>query len=189
MQDDVIINGLKSTPGNRSHYEKEFYVTYSYFINEGCKKYHLTYEDSFSAYSDSLLSAIQNITNGNFDHQYSIKTYLFQIFRNKCVDLIRKNTTNKQGVNRAAAAPEIINFMPDKARSAIERLIDEEQIQYIRGQLEKSGDKCREILMLFEDGFSDKDIATKLDYNNAAVVKTTRLRCREKLRNLLGSYE
>jgi len=36
---------------------------------------------------------------------------------------------------------------------------------------------------MFEDGVSDKEIAEALAYNNAAVVKTTRLRCLEKLRD------
>jgi DNA-binding NarL/FixJ family response regulator len=35
---------------------------------------------------------------------------------------------------------------------------------------------------MFEDGLTDKEIAQELSYNNAAVVKTTRLRCLEKLR-------
>jgi RNA polymerase sigma factor (sigma-70 family) len=189
MQDDFIINGLKNAHENRGYFEKEFYMAYSYFIKEGCRKYHITYEDSFSAYSDALLSAIQNIASGTFDHQYSIKTYLYQIFRNKCVDLIRKNTTNKQGANQSETAPDLLNFLPDKAKDVIGKLIDQEQIQNLRLQLEKSGEKCRDLLLLFEDGYSDKEIADKLSYNNAAVVKTTRLRCREKLRNLLSGYE
>jgi hypothetical protein len=36
--------------------------------------------------------------------------------------------------------------------------------------------------LMFEDGLTDKEIAELLSYNNAAVVKTTRLRCLDKLR-------
>jgi hypothetical protein len=36
--------------------------------------------------------------------------------------------------------------------------------------------------LLFEDGYSDKEIAVQMEYNTPEVVKTTRLRCLEKLR-------
>lgn len=55
--------------------------------------------------------------------------------------------------------------------------------------LDSIGEKCKEILLLFEDGYSDKDIAEKLAYHTAAVAKTTRLRCRDKLKNLLTNHE
>ena len=189
MQDDLIINGLSIDNAHRSHIEKEFYLQYKYFIMEGCKKYKLSYEDSFSAYSDALLSAIHNIINGKFDNQFSIKTYLFQIFRNKCVDLIRKNTNKREKVNQSSVTTELLQYMPDGAKNAVEKLIDKEKISAIRKYLEMIGEKCKEILLMYEDGYNDKEISEKLAYSNAAVVKTTRLRCREKIKNLFTSHE
>ena len=52
----------------------------------------------------------------------------------------------------------------------------------VKHQLETIGKKCKEVLIMFEDGLTDKEIAKLLEYSNAAVVKTTRLRCLEKLR-------
>ena len=67
----------------------------------------------------------------------------------------------------------------------MELLIHRNKIETIREYVGKLGEKCRELLLLFEDGFSDKDIAEKMDYNSPAVVKTTRLRCIERLRELM----
>src|SRR3989337_3321943 len=106
MQDDYFINGLTNNHQQRARFEKDFYLQYEYFIREGCRKYHITNEDSFSAYSDAVLAAINNIVNNRFDSRFSLKTYLFQIFHNKCVDLIRKNSNNKQKVNNSTLAPE-----------------------------------------------------------------------------------
>ncbi|MEP6465121.1 MAG: hypothetical protein ABJB05_02395, partial [Parafilimonas sp.] len=99
-QDTTILHGLKSDYAERCRQEKLFYHQFYYFIDEGCRKYNLNYDDSFSAYSDALLSAIHNIIDNRFDGRSSIKTYLYQIFSNKCIDLVRKNTTNKQQVHK-----------------------------------------------------------------------------------------
>ncbi len=180
-----IITGLNGNYKERFVYEKLLYYTFEYFINEGCKKYNLNTDDSFSAYSDAVLSCIHNITNNRFDGNANIKTYLFQIFNNKCVDLIRKNTTNKQGVHLTMPYSEMLEQLPDGSRIIIENLIDKQKKQAIKHKLEALGQKCKEILLMYEDGLTDKQIAKELEYNNAAVAKTTRLRCLDKLRESL----
>jgi RNA polymerase sigma-70 factor (ECF subfamily) len=79
--------------------------------------------------------------------------------------------------------PEMLNQLPDAAKTIVERLMTGELKAKIKEQLNAIGEKCKEILLMFEDGVSDKEIAEALAYNNAAVVKTTRLRCLEKLRD------
>jgi RNA polymerase sigma factor (sigma-70 family) len=189
MHDADVINGLKGNHKQRAFTEKELYLQFQYFIREGCRKYKLTHEDSFSAYSDALLSAIHNIIEDRFDNKYSLKTYLFRLFHNKCVDLIRKVTNNKQQVNRSAVTPELLGQLPETAKSAVEKLIDQESISAVMKCLEVIGDKCREILLLFEDGYSDMEIAEKLAYHSPAVAKTSRLRCREKMKLLFNHHE
>ena len=181
-QDSDILFGLKAGYKQRTAYEKILYTQYAYFIDEGCRKQSINYDESFSAYSDAVLSTIHNIINNHFDGRSSIKTYLYQIFSNKCIDLLRKNTTNKQQVHKTMPLPDIMNQLPDSARTGIERLMSNELKTKIKVQLDGIGKKCKDLLLMFEDGLSDKEIAVELSYNNAAVVKTTRLRCLEKLR-------
>ena len=181
-QDSDILFGLKAGYKQRIAYEKILYNQYAYFIDEGCRKQSINYDESFSAYSDAVLSAIHNIINNHFDGRSSIKTYLYQIFSNKCIDLVRKNTTNKHQVHKTMPVPEMMNQLPDSAKTSIERLMNNELKAKIRMQLGTIGKKCKELLLMFEDGLTDKEIAQELSYNNAAVVKTTRLRCLEKLR-------
>lgn len=180
--DSDILAGLKADYKQRTAHEKILYNQYSYFIDEGCRKQNITYDESFSAYSDAVLSAIHNIISNHFDGRSSIKTYLYQIFCNKCIDLIRKNTTNKHQVHKTMPVPEMMNQLPDGARTSIERLMHNELKEKIKMQLGTIGKKCKDLLLMFEDGLTDKEIAQELSYNNAAVVKTTRLRCLEKLR-------
>ncbi len=181
-QDSDILAGLKADYKLRITHEKILYNQYAYFIDEGCRKQNITYDESFSAYSDAVLSAVHNIINNHFDGRSSIKTYLYQIFCNKCIDLIRKNATNKHQVHKTMPVPEMMNQLPDNARTSIERLMHNELKEKINTQLGTIGKKCKDLLLMFEDGLTDKEIAQELSYNNAAVVKTTRLRCLEKLR-------
>ncbi len=180
--DSDILYGLKAGYKERSRCEKILYDQYAYFIDEGCRKYHLTYDDGFSAYSDTIFSSVQNIINGHFDGRSSIKTYLYQIFFNKCIDLVRKNTTNKHQVHKTMPVPEMLNQLPDSAKSVVERLLNNELKAKVKAHLNNIGERCKEVLLMYEDGLTDKEIAETLSYNNAAVVKTTRLRCIEKLK-------
>jgi len=181
-----IIEGLKMGYNQRVSSEKLLYQQYRYFIDEGCRKYRLSYEDSFSAYSDAVMSTILNIVNGKFENKASLKTYLFRVFSNKCIDLIRNNSINKQQVNRNETNPDLLESLPDKAKTAIELLIDRYREGAVLEYLETIGEKCKEILLYFEDGYSDKEIAERLAYSNAAVVKTTRHRCIEKMREKMN---
>ena len=176
-----MIQGLTNGEQRRQH-ENSLYGQFEYMIHEGTRKYHLSQDDGFSAYSDAIVSVIHNIINGNFDQRSSIKTYLFQIFSNKCIDLVRKKTTNKEKVHHATAEPELLDYLPDKARTVVEKLIDQQKVLAVKQHLSTMGEKCKEILLLFEDGYTDKEIADQLQYSNAAVAKTTRLRCLEKLK-------
>jgi RNA polymerase sigma-70 factor (ECF subfamily) len=181
-QDTTIIQGLKGNDKERRKQQDVLYHAYEYFIEEGCRKYRLTHEDSASAYSDAFVSAVDNIVYDRFDGHSSIKTYFYQIFSNKCIDLVRKNATNKNEVHRAAPLPDMLNQLPDSARDIIEKMMTRELKEKVKTQLEAVGDKCKEILLLYEEGLTDKEIAGRLSYNNAAVAKTTRLRCLDKLR-------
>ncbi len=181
-KDARILYGLKANYAERCRQEKLLYQQYYYFVEEGCRKYNLNYDDSFSAYSDAVLSALHNIINNRFDGRSSLKTYLYQIFSNKCIDLVRKNTTNKQQVHKTMPVADAMSQLPDNAKNIIERLLTTELKMNVKKQLDAIGHKCKDLLLMFEDGLTDREIAEVLSYSNAAVVKTTRLRCLDKLR-------
>jgi RNA polymerase sigma-70 factor (ECF subfamily) len=182
MEDQEIMDGLVAGASHRPYFENELYSKYNYFINEGCRNYHLSFDDSFSAYSDAVMSVIHNVIDRLFENRSSLKTYLYKVFSNKCVDLVRKRTTIKEKVNVSMSPPELLGELPDNAKAVIERLIDNQKVLALKHYLELIGDKCKKILLLFQDGYSDKEIAEQTGYNTASVAKVTRLRCLEKIR-------
>jgi RNA polymerase sigma factor (sigma-70 family) len=183
-QDFEIARNLRLGGIPRRTAEDLFFRKYAYFIREGSQKYHITEEESFDAYADSILSAIETITKGLFENRSSLKTYLFKIFQNKCVDLIRKKTTNKMSVHQTSAIDDMMMTLSDNVKPVIQQLIERSDFEQLKRQLEQLGEKCKKLLNLFAEGYSDKEIAELAEYKTAEVAKTSRIRCLEKLRQL-----
>jgi len=173
----------------RRRSEEQLFTRFAYFIREGMRKHALSEDDAFDAYSDTILAAIENIKNAGFEGRSSLKTYLSRIFNNKCVDLFRKKTTNKNSVNRSETISERLMSLSDLARSALQKLIDKTDQAQLRERLNELEDRCRQLLLYWSDNYNDKEIAAFLHYKTADVVKTSRLRCLEKLRKVYNTAQ
>jgi RNA polymerase sigma-70 factor (ECF subfamily) len=187
FQDDAgrsIVGQLLEGGISRRKAEEELFSTYSYFIREGVNKHSLTEDESFDAYSDSILAAIDKIVNHSFEGRAKLKTWLFQIFHNKCVDLIRKKATNKRSVFNTQSLTDILYGLSDSAKLVIQRMTEKNDWDILHKKLKEIGENCRKLLLYWGDGYPDKEIAGLLEYKTADVVKTSRLRCLDKLRQL-----
>ena len=184
LSDLEIIDNLQRDGLERRKAEDVLFTRYAYFIEQAMHKYSFAEPDAFDIYSDTILSAIIKIIDRSFEGRSTLKTWLFQIFHNKCVDLIRKKTTNKSSVNRTISIPEVLTQVADSSKTVIQQMMDLTDKETIRQKLSELGDSCRKILWQWAEGYSDKEIAAALNYKTADVVKTSRLRCLEKLRQL-----
>jgi len=182
--DQAIINGLGETGIERRKAEDQLFLVYRYFIREGMHKYALAEDEAFDAYSDAVLAAIGMIVSGSFEGRSSLKTWLFRIFQHKCVDLVRKKTTNKNSVHKTAPVSDMLHVLSDSSKTIIQQIVDKADGELLKKRLNELGAKCRDLLMLSADGYTDKMLAIELAYKSADVVKTSRLRCLEKLRQL-----
>jgi RNA polymerase sigma factor (sigma-70 family) len=179
-----IIDGLLETGNNRRKSEEQLFNRFAYFINEGMHKQGLLHEQAFDVYADTILSAIDKIRSGSFEGRSSLKTWIYQIFHNKCVDLLRKNTTIKSSIHRTLSISDMLTQLSDPAKSIIQQLSEQTDSELLRRKLLEIGENCKQMLLLWAEGFSDKEIAQSMEYKTADVVKTSRLRCLEKLRQL-----
>jgi RNA polymerase sigma factor (sigma-70 family) len=182
--DQELIDQLRQSGTDKRRGEEQLFNRFVYFVREGMTKHALSEDESFNAYSDAILAALDNINKEHFEARASIKTYLYQIFHNKCVDLLRKRTTNKNTVHRAEMISDRLMQLSDSARSVVQTLIEKADWNRLREKLNELEEKCRQILMFWGDNYSDKEIASFLQYKTADVVKTSRLRCLERLRKL-----
>lgn len=182
--DQRLIDDLRQEGAVRRKGEDQLFTTYAYLIGEGMRKYSLVEDEAFDAYSDTILSAIDNIRNGSFEGRSTLKTWLCQVFYNKCVDLLRKRSTNKNRVYQTASIDDMLLQLSDSGKTVIQNLIDKSDQDLLKQKLNELGDNCRQLLTLSADGYSDKEINSMMEYKTADVVKTSRLRCLEKLRQL-----
>jgi RNA polymerase sigma-70 factor (ECF subfamily) len=182
--DHEIAQNLRLTGIQRRNAEEKLFNKYAYYIKEGMRKYSISEEDAFDAYADTVLAAIETITKGSFENRSSLKTYLYRIFQNKCVDIVRKKTTNKSSIHRTSSINDMLIEMSDTAKTVIQDLIDKADHKQVRAKLEELGEKCKQLLSLFAEGYSDKEIAVIAEYKTGEVAKTSRIRCLEKLRQL-----
>jgi len=185
LSDADLLDGLRAGGANRRLCETSLYDRYAYFIREGARKHRLDEDETATAYADAILSVIDQVLTGRFEGRSGLKTYLYQIFTNKCVDGIRKKTTNRESVHQQGVEIDgILLQLPDETRSIIQQLIVRHDAERLREQLQLLGDKCRSMLLAWAEGFTDEHIAQEHQYNTAAVAKTSRLRCLDKLREL-----
>jgi|SRR5580658_5320422 RNA polymerase sigma factor (sigma-70 family) len=182
--DRQIIGLLRQEGFDKRKGEEGLFTKYAYFIRKGMRKHGLSEEEAFDAYSDSVLVVIESISNETFKGESSLKSYLYKIFHNKCVDLFRKNSTNKNSVNRAQSINEELFRLTDKSRSILQTLIEKADWGLLKERLTQIGEDCKKMLLLWAESYSDKEIAVVLEYKTANVVKTSRLRCLAKLRQL-----
>ncbi len=179
-----IINNLQLNDSSRKKAEDLLFTRYAYFIGQAMQRYSLEEEEAFNIYSDTILSAIPKISDGSFEGRSSLKTWLFQIFHNKCVDVIRKKTTNKSSVHKTIVLPDVLMQVADSSKSILQRLMDKTDMDLVKQKLNELNVNCRKLLWQWAEGYSDKEIAVSLDYKTSDVVKTSRLRCLEKLKQL-----
>src|SRR5688500_9560601 len=111
--DRDIIDRLRQDGIDRKKGEEQLFSSYAYFIQQAMHNFSFTEDEAFNLYADTILAAITHVTSGTFQERSSLKTWLHQIFHNKCVDLVRKKATNKSSVHRALSIPDILLQMAD----------------------------------------------------------------------------
>jgi RNA polymerase sigma-70 factor (ECF subfamily) len=186
IDEKAIISGLQAGGTQRRLFERKLYEHFFYLIKKGVWKYGLDEEVCASAYSDTIIRVIEHIVTRRFEGKCSLETYTHQIFLNKCVDELRKMTTNKARVNyNTCEIDALISTLPDSSRDIVQQMIEKSDRALLMDKLRELGEKYRQLLLLYEDGYSDQEIADQMQYHSAQVVKTTRLRGLEKLRKMI----
>jgi RNA polymerase sigma factor (sigma-70 family) len=176
VSDTELIQALRSGGTRREKYEYHLYRLHIDFVSKRPRKYKLSDEEARDAYTDAFMIVVDHIISGRFRGESSIKTYLSRIFRNKCVDQARKNSTIK--VDWTDEFPELA----DSSRDFLKRMIGEEMVSGLHKLLDKIGEKCKELLLLSGSGFSPAEIAQEMGFKTGKSASSQRYKCLEKLK-------
>ena len=143
------------------------------------RKFHLDREASLDLFADAVIALITQIESGTYKGDSKLSTYFYRIFYNKCVDLLRKNTTNTVELDDNQAHLSV-------GKSELEHWHDRFQVEEIKVSLDKMGDPCRQILMDWGFwGYNMKEIAAKVGYSTADQAKKRKYKCLKQLRELI----
>ena len=187
LSDEAILKGIIGDGILQRTTENKLYEQFFYLIKDATFKHKLSEDEAASLYTDTILAFIENVKSNRFEGKSALKTYLYQIFSNKCVDFIRKTTTNKMSVHETQPMQDWILAMPDDTKNALQKLISEHEINVLKDKVKLLGEKCQQMLMAWGEGFADNKIAEELGYQTANVAKVSRLRCLDKLKELYKS--
>lgn len=177
--DQELIDGLTGPAIQAERFEYSLFRKYAYFIGSRPRKYALSEEDASDCYTEAFLAVVSQIKSKQFRGESSIKTYLSRIFRNKCVDQFRKNTTGK--VSWIDEFPDL----PDESKDVLRELYGQEAWLEVTESLSEIGQKCEELLLYSAKGYSPVELAETFGFKTPRSASTQRYKCLEKLKQLL----
>jgi RNA polymerase sigma-70 factor (ECF subfamily) len=140
------------------------------------KYYSIDVSVSEDIFQESLIVFYTNVKNGKLTKLSStIKTYLFGIGKRKLLNTIRdtRNEAYTENSNSLLISDFIDPF----------EISDEQEL--LAQAIRRLGKPCDTLLQLFYyDNYSAESIANQMGYKNETVVRTQKLRCLNKLREI-----
>ncbi len=126
---------------------------------------------------DTLVYFDRNIRNGRFKEDSTLKTYFFSIAKLQWFKFSKRKKT----------LDELNLQHHDQLESSIENyMITKDKVRFLKSILGHFGEKCKQLFMLKQRGYSNEDMARELNYTNADMAKKALYRCRKKFRENLG---
>ncbi|GAA4792046.1 hypothetical protein GCM10023231_19990 [Olivibacter ginsenosidimutans] len=182
VTDDAIIKGIQQAYPQRQAWENKLYLKFRYLIKEAIWKHRLQEDEASIAYSDTILAVIRQINTGAFAQKSSLKTYVYRIYQNKCLDCLRTLHAGKRGADLQDGLEHYLELLPDEHQDTIRRLCAKYDVANLKRRIQLMDERCQRIILAWGEGYQDKEIAVEMGYQSPAVAKTSRLRCLEKLK-------
>jgi RNA polymerase sigma factor (sigma-70 family) len=179
MTDSEIIHKINQGGSASEKCLEVFYNENTRLIRVMEKKYGITREASLDAYTDAIIDFKDQVRKGQFLQKSKCSTYLYSIFNNKCIDILRKKTTY-------TLVNDLPDNMKDQSPDIVQMLTMTVEKTYLDNLMANLGSKCREILMDWNDGYSMEEIAERNDLLNANVARSKRYTCLQQLLALAG---
>ena len=138
-----------------------------------------TKDDAEDMLQESLIALWEKVKAGKFEYSAKLSTFIYATVRNLWS---RKLARRRRELPQASNADD----PPDEAASALEDLIEVETTNLVRRAMEKLGEQCRKILLLFywEDLTMDQ-IAAQMGLANADTAKAKKYQCKRELESLM----
>lgn len=142
-----------------------------------------TQDDAGDMLQEALVILWERVRDGRFEYRAKLSTFVVGTVKNLWLRrLAHARRESPGGVPLDAAA--------DPAPSPLESMIDDERSRSVHDALQRIGEPCRAILLLFYwEEASMEEIAVRLGFANAETAKARKYQCKKSLQQILQTYE
>lgn len=180
--DDELIAGMRKGGSHQHAALKQIFLDQSkrravigYLTSKGCSQ-----QDAEDLYQDAIIIFVGKVVGNDYLSLKSIDSYVFNI--------AKLNWYNKFRQNRKRAAGEI------DGRDAIEEDVSkyydrQERAEILKRVLDKFGERCKRMLLMFSQGYQLSEIAETLKMVDAERARKEKYRCLNRMRKRVQQDE
>jgi|GEM_PF-644166 len=151
-------------------YKKYFPIIRNIII----KEYGGTHEHARDVFQDAMVTVYTGlISNPPLKISSNFLNFLCMVCKRRMIDELRKKSKESREVEVCGISDEGININ--------EYMEKEEKMRLFEKHFHKLGEKCRQLLSLFLNGLSTKEITNKLKMSSEQFTKKRRLQCKISL--------
>ncbi len=175
-EDQKLVDGLRtgSNPVIREIYNKFFQS-----IKGNVKNWGGTEDDAKDIFQEAVMVIYRLVRKPDFKLSSAFYSLLYPVCRNLWLKEIRNRS-------RMGGGEEIKELEGVGDRTDIVEAINEREIDRLfRNKIEELGDQCRNLMEMFFQGRSMKEIVTELGLSSISFAKKKKFQCKEKLVKLV----
>jgi len=140
-----------------------------------------TEDDAEDVLQEALIVLWERVHDGSFEYNAKLGTYIYATAKNIW---LRRLARKRREI---AAADDTFEIATEDA-TPLEELEANERIIAVQQSMEKLGNPCRDLLLLYYwEERSMEEIALKLGFANADTVKSKKYQCKKALERLVKS--
>jgi RNA polymerase sigma factor (sigma-70 family) len=134
-----------------------------------------TRDDAEDLLQEAVIVLWERVRSGRFHYSSALSTFIIATARNKWLRLLARKR------KELPMMPDGNEFASEDV-SSLDIVIEEEEALKLREALEKLGDPCKTILLLYYyDQCSMQEIAQRMGFANADTVKSKKYQCKKAL--------
>ena len=179
--DEALVTGIQSGGPAREDALKRLYqlpgmreAVYRYILDHGGSR-----QDAQDIFQETLILLDRNLREGRYEGKSSLRTYFVAIAKWRWV------TVRRQDGRYTELSPLHYDAEVDSPEA---ETIRTEYRELFQEALAHIGERCRELLQLYQLEYSMEEIARQMQYGNADVAKKEAYRCRMRFRELLENH-
>ena len=181
--DQILIAYMQAGGTQRERSVRILFDRHTNWVPVMCRQYRLNEDDVLSAYLDAIMALHNQVRMNRFRGASSIKTYLYTIFKNKCLDLLRKESSSKVKVLLNESLLEVYDEYSDLVRAISNR----EELERVKRCFGQQGKFCKHFLLdIFFNDFNTEELKKKYQMKDAKQIRNRKHKCMEKFRKLMG---